>query len=483
VWCSLWCSRITAQIMAFILGRAFVLIAGASGAYPPAQGCDSAMNAWCEKQTQCKRSFEAAGCASKPLYARYESDASGADKTWRCYSPDALSNDTMEYAGGKCYCSHHEEELTTVQHCCLDPSMPGCSATTVFPHGGTGGGAPENVACFRIPVMTITPSGVLIALAEARLLSCSDGGPKAVAMRRSEDGGSSWSDIEFILRDQSNASRYDGLNLGAVVTTSKGDLVLHIVNGSHSLAVSPSGVLRSLDDGRTWSEVDYSQTGTLSEAGVNMFAGGPGSGVRTESGRLLVPGWYNWCCGQKANSTDTGSALLISDDDGQTWRVGAQLAWHFHENLSPNEADVALTADGTIVLSSRDASKGGYRIIAFSEDEGESFIGAHQALDLPDPTCQGSILAADNGTTLYHLSAGSKKHRENGVLHTSRDGGRSWLPSVVVMSGKFSYSALVEVNSTHLGALYEAFEYEDNLGIVFIALEKQTLWESSQITV
>lgn len=348
-------------------------------------------------------------------------------------------------------------------------AVSGAAPPAVFPFGGSGGGAPEDVACYRIPVMTTTSSGDLLAFAEARLLSCKDDGPKAIAMRRSEDNGASWADIRWIFRDPSNSSDYDGVNLGSVVTSSEGHLILHLVFGAHTLDVSPSGVLRSSDDGRTWSDPDYSQTPALSEAGVNMFSGGPGNGIRTGTGRLVVSGWYRGSSGQNAN----GSNLLLSDDDGQTWRMGAMLPIHPDgSSLAPNEADVALFANGTIVLSSRDGAKGGYRIISYSEDDGESLVGTHQALDLPDATCQGSLIATDNGATLYHLNAASKITRVYGVLHVSRNGGRTWQESQVVHAGVFAYSALVEVNSSHLVAMYETYNYIGEAGIAFAALEK-----------
>jgi len=447
--------------------------------YPPALGCDDAMNSWCEEpSTGCSQASAEAGCSSSQLFARFDAAASGTEKEWRCYSPDSLSSDTMSYTGGMCYCSHNAS-LAAVQRCCLTPGAPGCdSSGAVFPFGGSGAGAPEPVSCYRIPVMTSADNGDILAFAEARLHSCSDGGPKAVAMRRSQDHGRTWSNITWLFRDPSNASSYDGVNLGSVVKAADGSIILHIVTGDHSLAKAPSGFLRSDPAGASWSGPHWEQTDALAAAGVRMFSGGPGSGVRMSNGRLVVSGWYNWCCGQKANSSDTGASLLLSDDDGATWRVGARLPWHFRmsafapeSSLDPNECDIALASDDIIVLSARDANKGGYRIIAFSEDGGESFLGAHQALDLPDPTCQGSILATDGGTVLYHLNAASQSRRENGVLHVSHDGGRSWQASKVLTKSDFQYSALLELNKTHLAAIYETY-YLGGYGIVFTLIEK-----------
>ena len=298
--------------------------------YPPALGCDDEMNDFCASFTSCCiKACLADGCSAE-LLARYDSSLSSSEKEWRCYSKDALAPGTLTWDGeSPCYCSA-QDSLNAVQQCCLEPTTPGCDpnyyGAPIFPYDGSGG--PEPVACYRIPVMIGVEQGsTLLAFAGARVLSCSDGGPKAVAYRRSTDRGLSWSPIEWLLRDPSNSSTFDGLNLGAAVVDASGaGVTLFVVNGSHTLSTAPSGVLCSIDAGGTWAaEVDWSPTTSFAQSGVNMFAGGPGAGVALPSGRLVIPGWYNWCCGQQATSADTGSALVLSDDGGATWRVGAKI--------------------------------------------------------------------------------------------------------------------------------------------------------------
>ena len=66
---------------------------------------------------------------------------------------------------------------------------PQPNATTVFAAGLAG------VACYRIPSITQTDKGTLLAFAEARHSSCADSAVQGIAVRRSTDGGRSWSDV------------------------------------------------------------------------------------------------------------------------------------------------------------------------------------------------------------------------------------------------------------------------------------------------
>eukprot|EP01052_Picozoa_sp_SAG31_P038846 SAG31_NODE_5267_length_2642_cov_2.352340_2_plen_312_part_00 len=78
---------------------------------------------------------------------------------------------------------------------------PTQSLVNLFPRGH------GNVDCYFGPILFAVPhTSVLVALAEARLFSCNDAGPKRIAMRRSEDYGTTWSGISFIWNDTSLAT-------------------------------------------------------------------------------------------------------------------------------------------------------------------------------------------------------------------------------------------------------------------------------------
>ncbi|XP_036902628.1 sialidase-1 isoform X2 [Sturnira hondurensis] len=105
-----------------------------------------------------------------------------------------------------------------------------------------------SVDTFRIPLITATPQGTLLAFAEARKMSTSDEGAKFIALRRSIDQGSTWSPTAFIVDDGETP---DGLNLGAVKQWEprKGRL---IVCGHRTLERDGVFCLLSDDHGATW---------------------------------------------------------------------------------------------------------------------------------------------------------------------------------------------------------------------------------------
>jgi hypothetical protein len=77
----------------FALVEASALGASDDAAYPPALGCDDAMNAWCTADASCAAARVDAGCSGQ-FFARVDGGlAAPGDKAWRCYSVDALTSD------------------------------------------------------------------------------------------------------------------------------------------------------------------------------------------------------------------------------------------------------------------------------------------------------------------------------------------------------------------------------------------------------
>src|SRR4051812_2192704 len=62
----------------------------------------------------------------------------------------------------------------------------------------------DGYKCFRIPAIVTTTRGTLLAFAEARKNNCSDAGDIDLVLKRSFDGGKTWSAMQVVWDDSTN---------------------------------------------------------------------------------------------------------------------------------------------------------------------------------------------------------------------------------------------------------------------------------------
>lgn len=313
----------------------------------------------------------------------------------------------------------------------------------------------------------------LLLFAEARLHSCADSGPKALVLKKSSDGGSTWSPTQVVFNDSTTDPSYDGLNLGAATVINDGEIIgVHFVECAHKCKTSPLWYTSSTDMGKTWSSpTNLSQA--LGAAGLSLFAPGPSGGSQSLStNAVAVPGWY------KDSQGVLGSTVLLSSDAGSSWSFGGKVPPS--GGAVPNECTAAYSETGDLVLNMRNEGKPRVRLTASSSDDGKTFGPLSLAQELVDPACDGDMVAASDGSlVLSHASSATS--RSNGTLFTSDDGSSgSWSFAAQVNSAStsFGYSALAELPAYTSGKLTFAVASEQMAasgGVAAIVCDQVTI--------
>ena len=483
--------------------RSFTSPASTAGPAAGAGQCQAVLDLWCGTLTQCVSEIVMAG-AKLPLVARLGLQAEG---EWRCYSPSALGENGTKYIGGPQFCSEDKLLLEVLGICNGslpqqpypvpqegtlpppaaskgDPSGPLPPSAAIMP-AGLGG-----VRSFRIPSV-VGPFGVdspaVIVFAEAREHSLADSASYALAAIRSPDGGRSWpKDVRYLFNDTAAAQLHsdtasiaqlhsDGINLGASVYDAKRKIV-HVLfdQCADKFDFSPCGPTASLlllssrgDWGLTWQPL-VNLTRSMVRGGFNMLNPGPGTGIQTSSGRLLVPAWGSRIGVPKDKPPCVGGcdrfwATNIYSDDGTTWQVASPVPNPL--GRKPNELQAAQlllnSSHELLVLNVRDED-GPERLLATSDTDGDTWSPLAPNPYLVGAICQGSTVSA--GGVLFFSHPFDKQSRFNGWIKYSVDQGKSWWLWRQVAPSSFSYSTMtvVDVNATHvsLGVVYEAGEGE-----------------------
>jgi len=305
---------------------------------------------------------------------------------------------------------------------------------------------------YRIPSLAVSTRGTVLALCEARRGEGSDWSDVDLALRRSLDGGRTWTAIERI----ADAGPLTAGNPCPVVDQGTGTIWLPFCRGSKPGRGNAEILLmNSTDDGETWSEpVNISDS---AKAPTWPFVGtGPGHGIQLRTGRLLIPCWADSTprCGEIQTSY-----CFYSDDHGGRWRLGQPLT----RNAS-DECDVVELADGTVYLNARSRQKKRQRAYAFSADGGHTWSEVQYDPSQPEPSCDGGLVrltdtARFDKSRVLVASPADPNARTTMTVRLSYDECRTWPVSKVVYEGPSAYVDLAVSRDHRVLCLYEADHY------------------------
>lgn len=327
---------------------------------------------------------------------------------------------------------------------------------------------------YRIPALVVSTEGTVLAFCEGRQFTGRDSDQIDLLVRRSVDGGESFASPQIIVREEGwvcgNPSPVLDQETGIIwllFCKNRHDQVERDIN--QDAAERTVWVTSSADEGMTWAE-PRAITADVKPDQWGWYATGPGHGIQLENGRLLIPCNHSLSSPDPDVETPYFSHVIVSDNHGETWRVGGSLL------EGTNECTAVEMADGRIYLNSRNApwslqQRSGFigapasqhhRAYAWSTDGGESFSLVKHDWGLPEPICQASVcrIQDENKTGDYRFifTNPAGKNRENLTARQSEDNCRTWPIARTIHAGSAEYSDLCVLANGIVLCLYERGE-------------------------
>ncbi|MEU5996618.1 sialidase family protein [Streptomyces sp. NPDC047197] len=325
-------------------------------------------------------------------------------------------------------------------------------------------------ACYRIPAVVKTVKGTLLAFAEGRVNDCSDAGDIDIVLKRSHDGGRTWSPLQVV---NEGAGDTHG-NPAPIVDRRTGRVLLaetyntgRTDGGNCAVPCDRTPHLQySDDDGRSWSAPRDLSDQILPEDWNSWYATGPVHGLQLTRGRhagrlVFTANTETW---DGSRVTANHAALIVSDDGGDNWRIGAKDSYPIAAadgtfRQKPSEMTITERPDGAVYVSGReqDGTDLGHRTHTISRDGGDSFAAPFKAIpDLYTPQVQGSTLQF--GKRMLLACPGDPDRRRTMQIRSSYDGGRTWDSvdrGTTVTTDWSGYSDMVRADGEHVGLMYE----------------------------
>lgn len=312
---------------------------------------------------------------------------------------------------------------------------------------------------YRIPSVIVTRRGTLLAFAEGRQASAADAGNIDLVLRRSRDNGVTWLPLQILVDNGPDSAS----NPCPVIDRATGTIWLvstrnratdresDIIAGT-SQATPTVWTMKSEDDGSTWS-APVEITAWVKPKGWTWYATGPGTGIQTTGGRLVIPANHAEFPGGIHRSH-----LFFSDDGARTWTLGGSA------DAGTNESQVVELADHRLMLNMRNhpPKPVNYRMVATSSDGGRTLTRAHPDEALIEPPAQASLVRystakqRDRNRLLFANPASVR--RERMTIRLSDDEGATWPVAREIYSGPSAYSSLVVLPDRSVGVLFERGE-------------------------
>lgn len=346
----------------------------------------------------------------------------------------------------------------------------------------------DGYALYRIPGIIVTAKGTVLAYCEARRNGRTDWDAIDILLRRSTDGGKSWSKPQKIsdvpgphkknpMATAQQLGNAEDVTYNNAVAFADRDGTVHML---FCLEYMRCFYLRSDDDGVSWSkptEITATFEKFRPQYDWKVLAAGPAHGIQLKSGRLVVPVWLSTGTGGHAHRPSV-TATVYSDDGGKSWQAGDIAVPNTDEWIFPNETVIVELSNGTVMLNVRSESKRHRRIVVTSPDGATGWSKPRFDDALLEPICMASIArysarpAGDKNRILFvnphnldrvdgKAVEGKSRDRRNISVKLSYDEGKTWEVNKVLDSGYSAYSDTTVLPNGTILCLYERGDEAD----------------------
>ncbi|MBL8820239.1 MAG: DUF2341 domain-containing protein [Planctomyces sp.] len=339
----------------------------------------------------------------------------------------------------------------------------------------------DGVHTYRIPALTTSRDGTLLAVYDMRRRMGRDLQEDIdIGLSRSTDGGQTWEPPRIIM----DMGEFGGLpqeqngcsDPGIIVDHQTGEIFCFALwmngkPGKHQWVEDGSEagfeigttaqfmMVRSTDDGRTWSPPE-NLTRQLKQESWWLLAPSPQAGISLADGTLVMP-----VQGRTGRETlETFATIMVSRDHGKTWTVSAP------GYTGGNECQAVQLSDQSIMLNIRN-DRERYRAVVVTHDLGQTWTehSTHRKT-LIEPNCNGSLLnvrlrdsqnLAPHRTVrslLLFANPNTQKGRTHHAIQVSFDEGQTWPDSHKVLLDEglgAGYPSMTQIDDEHIGIVYE----------------------------
>ena len=333
-------------------------------------------------------------------------------------------------------------------------------------------GGDDGSAAFRIPGLVTTNKGTLLGVYDIRYNNSVDLQEKVdIGVSRSTDKGQTWEKMRVAMTFGMAGGlphSQNGVGDPSILVDELTNTIWIVAAWTHGMGngrawwnsmpgmtsdeTAQLMMVKSMDDGKTWSE-PINVTSQVKDPSWYFLLQGPGRGITMKDGTLVFPIQY-------IDSTRVPNAgIMYSKDRGETWHL------HNPARINTTEAQVAEVEPGILMLNMRD-NRGGSRAVAITKDLGKTWSehpSSRRAL--LEPICMASLIKVDakDNITGKKLLLFSNPNTTNGRHHitikASLDGGFTWPAEHQVLLDEaegWGYSCLSMIDGETVGIFYES---------------------------